>query len=145
MLLGLAWVLAFFSYAAIWNASVQIGIGTWWVGPRAQPTFILVKLLPFVLCLAMVLCIVYNAPRMVRISAIATVATAIWAIPDFSRSIGLGVAELTVAGLLAIGTAAALTGRYRLAPATASGDSVGETDDHVAVTRPPSALPPPPS
>ena len=29
---------AMFAYAAVWQASVQLGIATWWVGPRSQPT-----------------------------------------------------------------------------------------------------------
>jgi len=115
-LLGAAWGLAFFAYAAIWNASVQIGIGTWWIGPRAQPTNIVVKLLPFLLCLAVLVCVVYNVAHLVPISALASGLAAVGAIPDFSRSVGLGVAEMVVAGLLAVVTATALTGRYRAVP-----------------------------
>ena len=44
---------------------------------------------------------------------------AIGAIPDLSRSTGLGVVELVIAGLLGLVTVAALTGRYRLVPAPA--------------------------
>jgi len=139
----MAWVLAFFAYAAIWNASVQIGIGTWWVGPRAQPPFLLVRLLPFFMCIIVLLCIVYHAPRLLQISAVATGFAAVGAIPDFSRSIGLGVAEAVVAGLLAVVTAAALTGRYRLEPAPQPVESTGEEASAPAITGPPSVPPPP--
>jgi len=130
-LLGAAWFLAFFAYAAIWNASVQIGIGTWWVGPRAQPTTTLVRLVPFVLCLGVALCVLYNTRRLILTSALAAGLTAIGAIPDFSRSPGLGIAEMAVAVFLAIVTAASLTGRYRRA----------ESVTMKPVTSPP--LPPP--
>jgi hypothetical protein len=111
-----AWIIAFFAYAAIWQASVQIGIGTWWVGPRAQPTPTLVRVLPSLLTISIALCAIYNVPRLVRLSAMGVLLSAIVAVPDFSRSISLGVAELIIAGMLGLVTVAALTGRYRLVP-----------------------------
>jgi len=116
VMLGLAWVTAFFCYAGIWQASVQIGIGTWWVGPRAQPTHVAVKLIPFVLTLAMGLLVVYNVKSLVRWSAAGVVGAALVSLPDFSRSVGLGVAEAIIAGLLGLVTVASLSGRYRAAP-----------------------------
>ncbi|MGA9279593.1 hypothetical protein, partial [Ilumatobacter sp.] len=77
-----------------------------------------VKLLPFVLCLVVLVCVVYNIEHLLRTSALAAGLAAVGAVPDFSRSVGLGVAEMVVAGLLAIVTATALTGRYRAGPAT---------------------------
>jgi ABC-type uncharacterized transport system permease subunit len=106
---------AFFAYAAVWQASVEIGIGTWWIGPRAQPTNVAVRVLPFVLCIAMAMCVVYNVPRLLRLSAIGVGLAAVGSVPDFSRSTGLAVTELLIAVLLGIITAAAFTGRYRLA------------------------------
>jgi len=117
-MVGAAWVVAFFAYAAVWQASVQIGIGTWWLGPRAQPTSVVVRVLPFVLCLVLAMCAVYNTPRLVRLSAVGVLLAAVGALPDFSRSIGLGVTEMVIAALLGVVTAAATTGRYRQAPAT---------------------------
>lgn len=116
--MGAAWIAAFFAYAAVWQASVQIGIGTWWVGPRAQPTNILIKVLPFALCLALAICAVYNAPRLLRLSAAGAALAALGAIPDFSRSVGLAITELLIAAFLGLATAAAVTGRYRRAPTT---------------------------
>jgi hypothetical protein len=112
--LAAAWVAAFFAYAAVWQASVQIGIGTWWIGPRAQPTPTVVRILPSVLSIALAICVVYNVPRVLRLSAFAVGLATVGAIPDLSRSVGLGVAELVIAGLLGLVTVAAVTGRYRL-------------------------------
>ncbi|MFK7919191.1 MAG: hypothetical protein AB8G14_14035 [Ilumatobacter sp.] len=117
-LLGLGWVAAFFAYAGVWQASVQIGIGTWWIGPRAQPTNIAIRLLPFVLALVMSLMIVYSVRHLVRWSAAGVGAAALIAVPDFSRSLGLGVAEAAIAGLLGIITLASLSGRYRAVAAS---------------------------
>ena len=118
LLVGAAWVAAFFAYSAVWQASVQIGIGTWWLGPRAQPTSVLVRVLPFVLCIAMALCALYNVTRLLRVSMLGVALAALIAVPDFSRSVGLGVAELVIACLVGLVVAAATTGRYRVAPVT---------------------------
>lgn len=118
LLVGAAWVAAFFAYSAVWQASVQIGIGTWWLGPRAQPTNMLVRVLPFVLCIAMALCALYNVTRLLRVSMLGVALAALISVPDFSRSVGLGVAELVIACLVGLVVAAAATGRYRIAPVT---------------------------
>lgn len=120
-MLGLGWVAAFFAYAAVWQASVQIGIGTWWVGPRAQPTSLLVKLIPFYLTLVVGLLIVYNVRWIVRWNAAGVAAATLIAVPDFSRSVGLGTAEAIIAGLLGVITLASLSGRYRAASADSPG------------------------
>jgi hypothetical protein len=125
--LAAAWIIAFFAYAAIWQASVQIGIATWWIGPRAQPTHMVVRILPSVLTITMAMCVIYNVPRLLRVSAIGVTLATLGAIPDFSRSTGLGAAELLVAGLLGLVTLVALSGRYRLAPAADALDSGGAT------------------
>ncbi len=125
--LAAAWIIAFFAYAAIWQASVQIGVATWWIGPRAQPTHLVVRILPSVLTISMAMCVIYNVPRMLRVSAIGVALATLGAIPDFSRSAGLGVAELLVAAFLGLVTLAALSGRYRLAPAPGAPDSAGST------------------
>lgn len=114
-MLALGWIAAFFAYAGVWQASVQIGIGTWWIGPRAQPTNVAIKLIPFLLSLTMGLLIIYNVKGILRWSAAGVVAAALISIPDFSRSVGLGVAEAAIAGLLGVITLASLSGRYRAA------------------------------
>ncbi len=113
MMVGAGWVAAFFAYAGVWNASVQIGISTWWIGPRAQPTNIAIKLIPFLLAVFVTLLVLYNVQRLVAWNAAAVALSALISIPDFSRSVGLGVAEATIAGLLALIAAASLSGRYR--------------------------------
>ena len=45
------------------------------------------------------------------------------AIPDFSRSPGLGIAEVTVAALVGIVTVAAASGRYRVVEPEAFGST----------------------
>lgn len=126
-MLGLSWVGAFFAYAGIWQASVQVGIGTWWIGPRAQPTHVVIRLLPFVLALVMTLLVVYSVRHVMRWSAIGVLAAFLGAIPDFSRSVGLGIAEVVVAALVGVVTLGALSGRYRAADVSAAQTTAGHT------------------
>jgi hypothetical protein len=113
VMLGLSWLMAFFAYAAVWQASVQIGIGTWWLGARADPAPTAMKLIPFGLSLAMALLVIYNVPRVARVSLAGVALTALLSVPDFSRTTGLGVAELIIAGLLGLITVSSLSGQYR--------------------------------
>jgi len=110
----------FFAYAAVWQASVQIGIGTWWVGPRADPSPAYVRIIPFALVLAMTLLVIYNTPKLPQTSVIGAALAGLIALPDLSRSVGLGVAELVIAALFLLASLTSFTGRYRLGPRRSS-------------------------
>ncbi|MEM1332667.1 MAG: hypothetical protein AAGG08_04335, partial [Actinomycetota bacterium] len=81
-LLGLGWTAGFFAYAAVWQASVQLGIATWWLGPRAQPTPALIRLLPFIICLAIGLVVAYGLRRTSEIAIGGSVLLLAGAVPD---------------------------------------------------------------
>ncbi|MFK8023117.1 MAG: hypothetical protein AB8G26_04050 [Ilumatobacter sp.] len=111
--LGVTWVLAFFAYASVWQASVEIGIRTWWVGPRAQPTPTIVRFIPFLLCIVMTTLMITLHRRIAIVSAAGAVAAAAIAIPDFDRTTSLGVVEVAIAALILLVSASAYAGRYR--------------------------------
>ena len=113
-MLAVAWGASFFAYAAVWQASSQIGIATWWTGPRSEPRNLAISLLPFVLSLTIALLVIYNIRRVIRVSAFGAALAAAIAIGDFAQSTGLALAELAIAALLALVTAAAMSGRYRV-------------------------------
>jgi hypothetical protein len=113
-MLTVAWCAALLAYAAIWQASVQIGISTWWLGPRAQPTNPAIKMLPFALALTVAVSVIYDVRRPIRVSAAGILAAVAIGLPDFTRSTGLALAELLIPASLALVTAAAMTGQYRL-------------------------------
>lgn len=118
-LFAFAWIAGFFAYAAIWQASTQLGIGTWWIGPRAQPTSSLVRLLPSGITLGMVVLTAYGIRRLPTIGLGASALLLIGAIPDVSRSTSLALTEVVVALALMATSAAAftgLTGRRRPMP-----------------------------
>ncbi|MFN3255168.1 MAG: hypothetical protein ACE37B_05700 [Ilumatobacter sp.] len=114
MLLAVGWLAAGFAYAAVWQASVQIGIATWWVGPRSEPTPAAVRMIPFVVVLLMALAVLYNVRGLLWLSVIAAGGTVLIAVPDFSRSAGLALTELVISLSLLILSAVASTGRYRV-------------------------------
>ncbi len=115
ILLGLAWTAGFFAYAAVWQASVQLGIGTWWIGPRADPTPTLLRLLPFLVCLVMILGVVYGVRRLPAVGVVLGLGLVAFAIPDLSRSTSLAITELIVAALLVVVSVLARTGVVRAA------------------------------
>ncbi len=46
------WVGVFVAYMAVWKASEEIGIATWWLGPRSDPQPLVVRLVPFIVASA---------------------------------------------------------------------------------------------
>jgi hypothetical protein len=116
------WIAAFFAYAAVWQASVQLGIATWWVGPRSQPTPTMIRMIPFIMTIVAGLLTVYNVRRVSFLSLGTAFGSLLIAVPDLSRSVGLAAVEIMISIALIVVSAASLTGRYRLVPAD-SGDA----------------------
>jgi hypothetical protein len=113
IMLGVAWAAVFFAFAATWKASEEIGIATWWLGPRAQPQPVLVKMIPFALCVTIALLAIYNIRHVARVSVAAALLIAVVAVPDMSRSGGLAAIEFAIAGAALLISLGALTGTYR--------------------------------
>ena len=107
------WVGVFIAYMAVWKASDELGIATWWLGPRADPQPLLVRLIPFIVAAAFGLLAGYNVRRMPLLGLVGSVVLACIAVPDLSRSIGLALIEFSIAGAALIVSAASFTGTYR--------------------------------
>jgi hypothetical protein len=107
------WVGVFVAYLAVWKASEEIGIATWWLGPRSSPQPLLVRLLPFIVTAVFGILASYNVPRMPLIGLIGSLALAAIAVPDLSRSTGLAVIEFAIAGAVLLVSAASFAGTYR--------------------------------
>jgi len=125
--LVMAWVGAFLGYMAVWKASQEIGIGTWWLGARSNPQPVLIRLIPF---LVTATCGAISSLRIRHVSLVSmlgAVALAVIAIPDFSRSVGLALIELAIALAVGLVAAVSLTGRYR--PSQAPHAQVARQDD----------------
>jgi hypothetical protein len=115
--LTVAWTAAFFAFCAVWKTSTELGIGTWWLGPRAQPRPILVKLVPFVWIIGSGMFAVYNVRRVAILSCLGSFGLAAFAVFDMSRSGGLAAIEFAIAAAMLLVSIGALSGTYRAAPA----------------------------
>lgn len=113
LMIGATWVAAFFAFASVWKASEEIGIGTWWLGPRAQPQPTLVRLIPFSVCIVVVVAAMYNPRRLWLVSAFASIGLAAIAAADVSRSGGLAAIEFAIAAAVLLVSLASVTGVRR--------------------------------
>lgn len=110
-----AWIGVIVSFASIWNTSVQLGLSTWWLGPRGDPQPRLLRLSPFLVPLLMVIATLNNVRWVGRIGIGAAAATAAFGIGDIGRVGRLAALELLVAGLVGAVSIASLSGTYRRA------------------------------
>ena len=115
MLLGAAWTASFFAFAAVWKTSQDIGISTWWLGARAQPQSVPIKIIPFVLTIVIGLAAICNLRRVALISLAGSLGVALIAVFDISRSGGLAAIEFAIAASLSAISVGAFTGTYRAA------------------------------
>jgi hypothetical protein len=117
ILTGVGWIAIVMVLAATWNASRQLGLPTWWLGPvdHQRPAYII--LLPFV-APAVMLTAVGNRVRYVPwIGVLGAIATAAIGFGDLGRVRGLGVVELIAAAAALLVSIASFSGMYRDAPA----------------------------
>lgn len=108
-----AWVGVFVAYMAVWKTSVELGIATWWLGPRSNPQPIVVRLVPFAVTAVFGILASYNVPRLPIIGVVGSAVLAAIAVPDLSRSTGLATIEFVIAGAVLLVSVASFTGVYR--------------------------------
>lgn len=107
VVLMLGWVGGILGYSTIWAVSRQVGLPTWWLGPRSTPSPVPVMLLPFVLPVIVLIGIAANLQRIARYGVFAALATLGVAAGDASNQPGLAVAQLAISlGLLSASLAA---------------------------------------
>lgn len=108
-----AWLGALAAYLAVWKASEELGLATWWLGPRSDPQPVVVRLVPFVVTAALGILAAANVPRMPVIGLVGSATLAAIAVPDLSRSTGLATVEFAIAAAVLLVSAASFTGTYR--------------------------------
>ncbi len=112
-----AWVGAFLAYLGVWKASEEIGIATWWLGPRSNPQPIWIRLVPFAIIAVVGILASYNVGRLPWIGLGGSIALAVIAAGDFSRSGGLATIEFAIAGAVALVSLGSFSGVCRAAAA----------------------------
>jgi len=107
------WIGVLVAFAAVWNTSVQLGLSTWWLGPRGEPRPMVVHLVPFIAPAAMSLAAITNQRWLGRWGLVAAAATAAIGLGDLTRVPGLALIELVIAACAAVVSLGAMTGTYR--------------------------------
>lgn len=111
--MGCFWVAIILAMAAIWNASSQLGLATWWLGPRGDRMPIIVNLLPFVGPVAMIVAILNNVRYLPWCGVIAAAPIVVLAIVDLGRVPSVARFELGIGVAAALGTVLSMLGTYR--------------------------------
>ena len=107
------WVLVFLAYTAVWKASRELGLATWWLGPTAEPRPIPVLLLPFVAPVTMIIATINNSRRLPWYGLAAAAVGVAIAVGDLGTFRRLGLVELGIAVAAGAVSVASMAGRYR--------------------------------
>jgi hypothetical protein len=132
----ITWIGVFLAYMAVWKASDEIGIATWWLGPRSNPQPIVVRLVPFFITAAVGICASYNVRRMPWIGLGGSLILAVVAAFDLSRSTSLATVEFTIAGAALLVSAASFTGMYRREHRVAADTTLPPAEDATGILIP---------
>lgn len=120
-----AWVGVLLGLAAVWNVSVQLGLSTWWLGPRGEPQPRVVQFLPFIAPVLMLLATINQVRRLPWLGLAAAAVTAAIGLADLSTVTSLALVELAIAVSAAAVSIASFTGVYRERfPGVADADGV---------------------
>ena len=114
---AITWISVVLALAAVWNTSVQLGLSTWWLGPRGEPQPRVIQLAPFVAPVLMVLGTINNLRWLGWYGLAASGVLAAVGLGDLGRVGSIAATELAIAGAAAVISLASLTGTYR-APTT---------------------------
>ena len=110
---ALTWLSVVLAMAAVWNASVQLGLSTWWLGPRGDPRPRVIQLTPFVAPALMLLGTINNLRWLAWYGLAAAGAVAAVGFGDLDRVGSIAATELVIAAAAALISLASLTGTYR--------------------------------
>ena len=105
-----AWIAIAVGLAAVWAASRQVGLSTWWLRPGSPEV---VRVVPFIAPGAMVALVLAHRPRLWRLGIVAGLATVAVGLGDLGRVTGLAMVEMLLGACGIAVSAAAWTGTYR--------------------------------
>ena len=110
------WIGVGLAFATVWNVSVQLGLSTWWLGPRGEPQPRLIQLTPFFGPMLMIIGTINQVRWLGWLGLLASAVLAGFGVVDIRRIGALGVLELLIAVVAAAVSIASLTGTYRRDP-----------------------------
>jgi hypothetical protein len=113
---SVAWIAVAVAIGSVWKTSDQLGLSTWWLGPRGDPQTRAVQLMPFVLALLMVIGAINNARRLPLFGIAASAIIVAIGIGDLGRVARLGWIEIGIGIAAAAVSLGSITGMLRPAP-----------------------------
>jgi hypothetical protein len=104
---------------AVWYSSRVTGLATWWLGPEAEPRFLLVSLLPFVAPLCLCVLALSHRRWLPHLGIVGAMVTAVVGLVDLGRVRGYGAIELVLAAAGLALSVASFAGMLRRDPTPA--------------------------
>jgi hypothetical protein len=115
----LGWAGVAGGFVSVWYSSRVTGLATWWLGPEAEPRFLLVNLLPFAAPLGLCALALSHRRWLPVLGIVGAVATAIIGAVDLDHVRGYGIIELLLAAAGFGLSAASFAGMLRRDPTPA--------------------------
>ena len=116
---GLTWMLVVVGLGCVWKTSDQLGLATWWLGPRGEPHSIVIQMLPFVPAVLMVLAAINHVRYLPWFGLLASILIVLMGVFDIVRFTGLGALEVAIGVAAAVVSLVSLAGMYRNDPSVA--------------------------
>jgi hypothetical protein len=110
---ALTWIAVVVALGSVWSVSDQLGLSTWWLGPRGEPRPRVVQLLPFVPAVAMLLGAINHVRRLALWGVLAAVAVIAIGIVDLGYVARLGWIEIAIGGAAGAVSLASRSGTFR--------------------------------
>jgi hypothetical protein len=123
---AVTWIAVVLAFAAVWNSSVQLGLSTWWLGPRSQPRPLAVRLSPFVAPVLMLLGTINQVRWLAWWGLGASGVLVAYGAGDVGRVTSIGILEILIGVAAGLVSVASFSGTYRRAePAPHTGSDAG--------------------
>ena len=119
---GVTWICVAVAIGSIWKTTDQLGMSTWWLGPRGEPRPAAVQVLPFAPALVMILMAINHVRHLAWWSLGASALMVAVGVVDLGYKPAIGVLEIAVGAAATLVSLASFVGSYRpidAAPATA--------------------------
>jgi hypothetical protein len=113
---GLTWMLVVVGLGCVWKTSDQLGLSTWWLGPRGEPRSIVIQMLPFLPAVLMLLGAINHVRYLPWFGLLASTLIVVTGLFDIVRFTGLGALEVAIGAAAAVVSLVSLAGMYRTDP-----------------------------
>ena len=123
---ALTWMMVVVGLACVWKTSDQLGLSTWWLGPRGEPHSIVIQLLPFIPAVLMTLAAVNHVRYLPWFGLVASGLVVLTGLFDVVRFTGLGALEIAIGVAAAVVSLVSLAGMYRADEAAVAEPAVVE-------------------